>query len=271
MLKIQVLTLFPEMIEGAVQYGLLGQALQKKLLSLETVNPRDFTSDRHRSVDDRPFGGGDGMVMLPEVLEKTLQSVASAQAHVVYLSPQGRSFHSEKARELSQKENLILICGRYGGIDQRIINQYVDEEISIGDYVLSGGEVAALAVTEAVSRFIPGVLGHEDSAEKDSFADGLLEHPAFTKPREYHAEEVPAVLLSGNHAVIEDWKRKVSLLVTFKKRPDLFARYISFHNEAPSRKKKSLLAEVKEFYKDLSTGDRRVLALENLEIEDFHV
>ncbi len=209
MLKIDVITLFPEMIENAVSHGVLGQALKSDLLSVKAHSPREFAEDRHRTVDDRPFGGGDGMIMLPETLEKTLIKVKHNNSKVIYLSPQGRTLTDEKARSFAKEEQLIFICGRYGGIDQRIINLYVDEEISIGDYVLSGGEPGALVVIDALSRFIPGVLGHEESAHKDSFADGLLEHPNFTRPRDYLGQDVPAILLGGNHKLIEEWRKKM--------------------------------------------------------------
>ncbi len=265
MLSIEILTLFPQMIEEAVQHGLLGQALKKNLLALSTRNPRDFTRDRHRSVDDRPFGGGDGMVMLPEVLEQTLQAVLRPESHVVYLSPQGETLTSQKARTLGFQTHLVLICGRYGGIDQRIINHYVNEEISIGDYVLSGGEIAALVVTEAISRFIPGVLGHEESSEKDSFTEGLLEQPQFTRPREFKGETAPDVLLSGNHALIAQWKKMLSLLVTRAKRPDLFKRYIKLHSQALARGKKTLRQQLEEFDEALSPADRNALGLKKID------
>lgn len=265
MLRFDVVTLFPDLIEGAVQHGLLGQALKKDLLQVATVNPRDFTEDRHRTVDDRPFGGGDGMVMLIEPLEKTLAQIAKPSAHVIYLSPQGSVLTDAKARELSTKENVVLICGRYGGIDQRLINHYVDEEISIGDYVLAGGETAALVVIEATSRFVPGVLGHEESPEKDSFAKGLLEEPSFTRPREYLGEEAPEILLSGNHAKILEWKKKVSLLVTLKKRPDLYHKFWKGNGD-----KKLTPGALREFYANLKDGEKKSLGLENLTEEDFN-
>lgn len=275
MLNVDVITLFPEMIENAVSYGVLGQALKSDLLSVKAHTPREFAEDRHRTVDDRPFGGGDGMIMLPETLEKTLQKVKHKNSKVIYLSPQGVTWSDELARAYSQDEHLILICGRYGGIDQRIINKYVDQEVSIGDYVLSGGELGALVVVDSLSRFIPGVLGHQDSADKDSFSTGLLEHPNFTRPRQYLDQEVPETLLSGNHKVIDDWKVKVSALVTLKKRPDLFKEYI--YNETAKyqalkkKKKKVPLEELKSFWQGLSDQDKQVLGLGDLREEDFHV
>lgn len=273
MLKIDVITLFPEMIQNAASYGVLGQGLKSDLLSVAAHSPREFSSDRHKTVDDRPFGGGDGMIMLPETLEKAILKVKHNTSKVVYLSPQGSVFNSEKAKALAKEEHLILICGRYGGIDQRIINTYVDEEVSIGDYVLSGGELGALVVIDSVSRFIPGVLGHEESADKDSFAEGLLEHPNFTRPRSYLVQEVPEVLLGGNHKVIEEWKRDVSALVTLKKRPDLFKEFLKVENEkyAALKKKKTPapLPRLIAFFKSLSVEDIQVLGLEGLTEESF--
>lgn len=274
MLQIDVITLFPDMIESAVSYGVLGQALKSDLLSVKAHTPREFAEDRHRTADDRPFGGGDGMIMLPEPLEKTILKVKHNTSKVIYLSPQGKTLTDEKARAFAKEEQLIFICGRYGGIDQRIINSYVDEEISIGDYVLSGGELGALVIIDAVSRFIPGVLGHNESADKDSFAQGLLEHPNYTRPRNYLAQEVPEVLLSGNHKLIEEWKRKISALVTLQKRPDLFAEYIRHENvkyKALKKKKTAPpLKELKEFFMNLSSPERKTLGLQDLHEEDFH-
>ncbi|KYG65173.1 tRNA (guanine(37)-N(1))-methyltransferase [Bdellovibrio bacteriovorus] len=275
MLTIDVITLFPEMIDAAVSHGVLGQALKSERLSVKTHTPREFAQDRHRTVDDRPFGGGDGMIMLPETLEKTLQKVQHKNSKVIYLSPQGKTLTDEMARSFSKEEHLVFICGRYGGIDQRIINSYVDQEVSIGDYVLSGGELGALVVIDALARFIPGVLGHDDSADKDSFSEGLLEYPNFTRPRAYLEQEVPEVLLGGNHKVIEEWKKKVSALVTLKKRPDLFKEFLKVENEKyQAQKKKKTAAPLKElieFYKTLSENDLKVLGLEDLREEDFNV
>lgn len=274
MLKIDVITLFPEMIESAVMHGVLGQALKGDLLSVKAHTPREFAQDRHRTVDDRPFGGGDGMIMLPEPLEKTILKVKHNTSKVIYLSPQGKTLSDEKARALSEEEHLVFICGRYGGIDQRIINTYVDEEISIGDYVLSGGELGALVVIDALSRFIPGVLGHEESAHKDSFAEGLLEHPHFTRPREYLGQEVPEVLLGGNHKLIDEWKHKVSALVTLKKRPDLFKDYIEKANtkyrEQKKKKTPPPLKMLKDFFIQMSPQEKQTLGLDDIHEEKLN-
>lgn len=273
MLKIDVITLFPEMIEKAASYGVLGQGLKESLLEVQAHTPREFASDKHRTADDRPFGGGDGMIMLAETLEKSILKVKHKNSKVVYMSPQGEVLTDEKARALAKEEHLIFICGRYGGIDQRILNLHVDEELSIGDYVLSGGELGALVAIDALSRFIPGVLGHGESADKDSFSDGLLEHPNFTRPREFHGQSVPEVLTSGNHALISEWKRKVSALVTLKKRPDLFLAYLEKENIAYQNLKKKKtgkpLEELLKFWKALSESDKKTLGLSDLREEDF--
>lgn len=274
MLKIDVITLFPEMIENAAGFGVLGQALKSDLLQVAAHTPREFAKDRHRTVDDRPFGGGDGMIMLPETLEKSIQKVKHKNSRVIYMSPQGDVLTDAKARALAKEEHLVLICGRYGGIDQRIINQYVDEELSIGDYVLSGGELGALVAIDALSRFVPGVLGHSDSADKDSFSEGLLEHPNFTKPREYLGVDVPEVLVSGNHKLIGEWKLKVSALVTLVKRPDLFQAWLEKENEIyralKKKKNEAPLKELKKFWMNMSEADRKVLALDELREDDFN-
>ena len=271
--KIDVITLFPEMIQNAVSYGVLGQGLKGDLLSVQAHTPREFAEDRHRTVDDRPFGGGDGMIMLPETLEKTIKKVHQPESIVIYLSPQGKTLSDSVARDLAKKEHLIFICGRYGGIDQRIINTYVDEELSIGDYVLSGGELGALVVIDALARFIPGILGHSESAYKDSFSTGLLEHPNFTRPRAYLDQEVPEVLLGGNHKVIDGWKTKVSALVTLVKRPDLFKKYIQEEKQKyyllKKKKTASPLVELKKFFTELSEKERQVLGLSSLREEDI--
>jgi tRNA (guanine37-N1)-methyltransferase len=277
-MQIDVITLFPELVESAAGFGVLGQALKKDLLSLNTHNPREFAADRHRTVDDRPFGGGDGMLMLPETLDLSLNKVLHSVQHniskVIYMSPQGQVLTDQKARELAKEKHLVIICGRYGGIDQRIINSYVDEEISIGDYILSGGELGALVVIDSLSRFIPGVLGHNESSEKDSFSEGLLEAPHFTRPREYLSQNVPEILLSGNHKIIEEWKVKVSALVTLVKRRDLFIEYIGQENikyQALKRKKQEApLQELKKFWMNLSFEDKNILGLAGLSEEDFN-
>lgn len=226
-MKFTVITLFPNLIEGFLAEGLLAQAREKALLSVETLNPRRFTQDVHGTVDDRAFGGGDGMVMKPEPLAAAVEHIRASQvqaerARVVVLSPQGRKWNQSLARQYAEQGGaVILVSGRYAGIDQRFVAEYADDEISLGDFVLNGGELAALAVIESVARLIPGVLGNRESAEKDSFSQGLLEAPQYTRPREWKGHTVPAPLLSGHHAEIEAFKETVSWLRTRKLRPDL--------------------------------------------------
>ena len=225
-MRIDVVTLFPELVHGLTEYGIPRRAAERGLLQLETWNPRDFTTDRHRTVDDRPYGGGPGMVMLVEPLQAAVQAArqAAAPARVIYLSPQGRRLDQAGVRELAQRQRLILIAGRYEGIDERLIEAEVDEEWSIGDYVLSGGELAAMVLVDAVTRLLPGALGDADSAEQDSFTDGLLDYPHYTRPEAIDGRQVPAVLLGGNHAEIRRWRQQQALGRTFERRPDLLDR-----------------------------------------------
>lgn len=221
-----VVTIFPEYFHSPLRVGLLGKALQRGLITVRTHNLRDFASDKHRTVDDKPFGGGEGMLLKPEPLYRALSALRaeSPEPWVIYLSPQGRLFQQEIARELAQKKRLVLLCGRYEGIDDRIREHFVDDEISVGDYVLFGGEAAALVLIEAVARLVPGVVGCQDSVARDSLAQGLLKHPQYTRPREFMGYRVPEILLSGDHARIERWRREKSLEVTFERRPDLLSR-----------------------------------------------
>lgn len=260
-MKFNVVSLFPELIETAARTGMVERGVKKGLLSVECVNPREFTTDAHRSVDDRPFGGGDGMIFLPDVLERTIDGIkAQGPTKVIYLSPQGPVLTDKKARELASEKSLTLVCGRYGGIDQRTINTHIDEELSIGDYVLAGGELAALVVVETVARMIPGVLGHEESSSKDSFADGLLEHPNFSRPREWSGQTAPEVLLGGNHAKIQEWKLRLSQLVTLAKRPELAAKL------SEAEKKKAFA-----YFEKMSESERKVCGVDRLRREDFGV
>lgn len=262
-MKFSVITVFPEMIERSLEFGVISQAQEQGLLEVKTCSPRIFSSDKHKTVDDRPFGGGDGMVMLAETLVAAIDSVRTSNSRVIYLSPQGGPLKQNKVKELAQGgQDLILVCGRYGGIDQRVLNQSIDEEISIGDYVLSGGELGALVLIDAVSRWIPGVLGHQDSAESDSFGNGLLEAPQFSRPREFNGETIPDVLTSGHHAKISEWRWLVSLLVTLQKRPDLFWEYVDAW-KAPSKKSKPLLEQIQNFWESLSDQDKEVLGFDS--------
>lgn len=222
-MRIDVVTLFPDMIRAQAGYGIQGRALARGLVELVTWNPRDYTLDRHGSVDDKPYGGGPGMVMQVQPLRAAIEAARSAGplAPVIYLSPQGGRFTQDTARRLAGQERMILLSGRYEGIDERLIETEVDEELSIGDYVLSGGELPALVVMDAVTRLLPGALGDADSALEDSFMDGLLDYPHYTRPEQIGGLRVPDVLLSGNHAAIQRWRRKQALGRTRLRRPDL--------------------------------------------------
>lgn len=223
-MRFDVITLFPELVEQTASMGVVGRAIIDQRLELKTWNPRDFTEDQNRTVDDRPFGGGPGMVMKVEPLKKSIeaaQQASDAPAKVIYLSPQGRRLDQQGVNYLSQMPRLILLAGRYEGVDERLLTSYVDEEWSIGDFVLSGGELPALVLIDAVSRMLPGVLGHELSAIEDSFVDGLLDHPHFTRPETVNGQTVPEVLMSGDHAKIAAWREKQALGKTWLKRPDL--------------------------------------------------
>ena len=225
-MRIQVVTLFPEEFRSLVDLGVTGRAIREGRVRLDTWNPRDFATDRHRTVDDRPYGGGPGMVMAVEPLRSTISAAreqAGGQARVALMSPQGRVLDQAGASELAGREELILVCGRYEGIDERLIELEIDEEWSIGDYVLSGGELAAAVLIDAVTRLLPGVLGHGQSAEQDSFTDGLLDCQHYTRPETVEGKGVPPVLLSGDHAAIERWRRKQSLGRTWLRRPELLA------------------------------------------------
>jgi tRNA (guanine37-N1)-methyltransferase len=223
-MQIAIVSIFPEMVSQVGDYGVVGRAVERQLLSLYCENPRDFTDDAHRTVDDRPYGGGPGMVLK---YEPTARAIGQARdslpdgSPVICLSPQGNVFDQSTARRLSELQGFILLAGRYEGIDERLIENEVDEELSLGDFVLSGGEIAAMAVIDAVARLLPGVLGDEESAMQDSFMDGLLDHPHYTRPESVDGQRVPAVLLSGDHARIARWRYKQALGRSFLRRPDL--------------------------------------------------
>ena len=227
--RFDVVTLFPEMFDAISQYGITSRALQNNIYDLQFWNPRDFTTDNHKTVDDRPYGGGPGMVMLAEPLEKSIHAAKAEHASqnieswVIHLSPAGKPLTHEKVMQLSKKQGLVLLTSRYEGVDQRLIDAEVDEELSIGDYVLSGGELPAMALIDAIVRQLPGSLGDSDSAIEDSFVDGLLDCPHYTRPEEYNGVKVPEVLVSGNHAKIKQWRLKMSLHRTRDQRPDLLA------------------------------------------------
>ncbi|NOS95697.1 MAG: tRNA (guanosine(37)-N1)-methyltransferase TrmD [Methylotenera sp.] len=227
--KFEVVTLFPEMFDAITKYGITSRALQQGIYEMQFWNPRDFTTDNHKTVDDRPYGGGPGMVMLAEPLEKAINAAKDKQAAenieswVIHLSPAGKPLTHEKVMQLSKKQGLVLLTSRYEGVDQRLIDAEVDEELSIGDYVLSGGELPAMALIDAIVRQLPGSLGDSDSAIEDSFVDGLLDCPHYTRPEQYNGVSVPEVLTSGNHAKIKQWRLKMSLHRTRDQRPELLA------------------------------------------------
>ena len=230
-MRFDVISLFPDMFDAITKHGITSRALEKKIYSLHVINPREFTADNHKTVDDRPYGGGPGMVMLAEPLAQAIKAAkaVNVNAKVIHLSPRGTPLTHKKVMQLSQQQGLILLASRYEGVDERLLDALVDEEISIGDYVLSGGELPAMALIDAVVRQLPGTLGDADSAVEDSFVDGLLDCPHFTRPEVLTRPEfdenkcVPEILLSGNHAKIRQWRLKQSLLLTRAKRPDLLA------------------------------------------------
>jgi tRNA (guanine37-N1)-methyltransferase len=223
-MQVAVVTLFPQMFEAIERWGITSRALQSGILELHCINPRDHTADRHRSVDDRPYGGGPGMLMMVQPLSDAIVAARARLGegtHTVYLSPQGRRVDQAVIAGLVGRERLILVCGRYEGVDERLLEREVDEELSVGDFVLSGGELAAMLLVEAMTRLLPGALGHEESASRDSFAAGLLDCPHYTRPEVSAGQRVPAVLLSGDHEAIRRWRLKQALGRTWQRRPDL--------------------------------------------------
>ena len=218
-MKFDVLTLFPEMFD-CLNQSIIGRAVKKELIDINLVNIRDFSNNKHKKVDDTPYGGGSGMVMMPDVVYRAFQSVRSEKAKVIYMSPQGKTLDQKKVEDLAKQEHLIILCGHYEGIDQRVLDKIVDEEVSIGDYVLTGGEIPAMVLIDSVSRYVKGVL-NEDSIKEESFSNGLLEYPQYTRPENFEGEKVPEILLSGNHQNIDKWRKEKSLEITKKKRPDL--------------------------------------------------
>ncbi|MEM7359245.1 MAG: tRNA (guanosine(37)-N1)-methyltransferase TrmD [Pseudomonadota bacterium] len=255
-LDIHVISIFPEMFAAVSEQGVISRAIKQNVLSLTLHNPRDFADNKHRKVDDRPFGGGPGMVMTPGPLARTIEAAKQASADktgvmpkVVYLSPQGQKFDHARASELARQPSVVLLAGRYEGIDERVLEQYVDDEWSVGDYVLSGGELPAMVVIDATARLLPDSLGNIESAEQDSFVDGLLDCPHYTRPEMFAGSQVPAVLSSGDHAAIERWRLKQSLGRTWLRRPDLLEKI------ELTAEQRELLAEFKnELTDDTSSG-----------------
>ena len=218
-MKFDVLTLFPEMFDTLDQ-SIIGKAKEKQLIDINLINIRDFSKDKHKKVDDTPYGGGAGMVIKPDVVYDAYNSIENKNAKVIYMSPQGNILNQKKIEDLSRQKHLIILCGHYEGIDQRVLDKIVDEEISIGDYVLTGGELPAMVLIDSVSRYIEGVINQE-SIQEESFSNGLLEYPQYTRPEVFEGEKVPEILLSGHHENIEKWRRDKSIEITKKKRPDL--------------------------------------------------
>ncbi len=218
--RIVVLTLFPDLVRAYASIGVIGRAAERGLVRIDAMDIRDYATDKHRSADDHPFGGGAGLVLLPEPVARAVEAVGPAD-HRVYVTPSGRPFTQADAAAWSKLDTLVLLCGRYEGVDERVVERCFDDSVSIGDYVISGGELAALVVADATLRLVPGVLGNAESVEHESFSDGLLEHPHFTRPATWRGEAVPPVLLSGHHARIERWRREASLRRTAQRRPDL--------------------------------------------------
>ena len=237
-MNINIITLFPE-IFNSLNYGLLGQALDREDIKINIFNLREHKLNKYGQVDDKPYGGGEGMVLMAEPLENSLKSIPVDQlGRVINLSPQGNLLNQKKAKELSILKNITIISGRYEGVDERFISQYVDEEISIGDFILSGGEFAALTLIDSFSRFIPDVIGNKRSVEQDSFSNGILKGPVYTRPESFNSETVPDELLSGNHALIKEWKDNQSLIRTYQRRPELL------NNIKLTKKQKKLLEEL---------------------------
>lgn len=220
-MKIDVLTLFPEMF-SAIKESIIGRAINNKLIDLNLINIRDFSKDKHKHVDDTPYGGGAGMIMMPDVVETAYKSLDSNDAKVIFMSPKGKTLTQNKVKELAKEKHLVILCGHYEGIDQRVLDEIVDEEISIGDYVLTGGELPAMCLIDSVSRYVDGVLS-ADSIMEESFSneDNLLEYPQYTRPLEFNGVKVPDVLTSGNHQEIDRWRKEQALIETYKRRPEL--------------------------------------------------
>lgn len=238
-MKINILTLFPEMFT-AVTGSILGKAAEKGILKLNFINIRDYTQDKHKKVDDTPFGGGPGMVMMAQPIFDALRSIDPEPKRILYMSPRGKILDQEKIQELSHERELTILCGHYEGVDQRALDHWNMEEVSIGDYILTGGELAAMVLIDSVARLIPGVLASDDSATEESIYSGLLEYPQYTKPRSYGGYDVPEVLVSGNHKLIRLWKLEQSLRLTQEARPDLFDEFVKNRGELAKDEQKVL-------------------------------
>ena len=245
MMKIDILSLFPEMFDGFLKTSIIKRAIDKEVVDIQIHNFREFTHDKHKHVDDYPYGGGAGMVMQPEPIYACYQDIVGKmdkKPRVIYMTPQGRVFSQEIAEELSKEESLIFLCGHYEGIDERVLDEIVTDHLSIGDYVLTGGELPAMVMIDTIARLVPGVLNNSESAEYDSFQDGLLEYPQYTRPEIWHDKQVPEVLLSGHHGNIEKWRRQQSLKRTFERRPELLEQ--EEVQEALTKKDREYLSEL---------------------------
>lgn len=220
-MKFEIITLFPELIDVYSKNGIIGRAVENKLFDIEYVNLRDYSEDKHKKVDDYPYGGGPGMLLRPEPMFRALDAIKRHNSYIIYLSPKGSLFNQQKAVELSGRDHIVFIPGHYEGIDQRIIDKYVDEEISVGDYVLTSGELPALMIIDAVGRLLPGVLGSDESSKEESHSQNLLEYPQYTRPEDYMGLKVPEILLSGHHKNIEEWRLFKAIEITLKRRPDM--------------------------------------------------
>jgi tRNA (guanine37-N1)-methyltransferase len=250
-MNFHVLTLFPEMIQNGMNTSITGRAIDGGYLSLEAINIRDYAFNKHQKVDDYPYGGGAGMLMQAEPVYLAWESVANKigrKPRTVFLTPQGKVFHQQMARELAQEEELVFLCGHYEGIDERVLEEIVTDQVSIGDYVLTGGELAAMVMMDSISRMVPGVLGNQESGETESFAGNLLEYPQYSRPEEWHGKKVPPVLLSGHHANIDKWRREQSILRTAKARPDLL------RNAELTNKEWNYVRQLKKQWKEEADG-----------------
>ena len=246
-MKIDILTLFPEMFVP-VQTSMLGRAEEKGILEIQLTDIRDFSNNKHKKTDDYPFGGGGGMVMMPDPIFGALKSIGAKAKKLIYMSPRGKILDEAKVKELAQLDEMVILCGHYEGVDQRVLDYWDAEEISIGDYVLTGGELPAMVLIDSVARLLPGVLGNENSAMEESIYSGLLEHPQYTQPREYEGLQVPEVLFGGNHKLIDEWKFRESLMITKKRRPEMFESYVKDMSRF-SKAEKKIIEEVKKTVK----------------------
>lgn len=225
-MKVDILTIFPDIFFGPFSESIISRALENNIVDIKTINPRDFAGDTHKKVDDKPYGGGPGMLMKPEPIFEAVESCRTQSSHVVLTSPQGKVFTQDKAKQLSKKSHLIFICGHYEGVDERVRDNLCDEEISIGDYILTSGNLPAMVIIDAVVRLLPGVLGAKDSVNEETFTDGLLEYPQYTKPYDFRGLRVPKILSSGDHEAVKKWKRKQAENKTKEQRPDLYNKYL---------------------------------------------